>query len=142
MLTSMSEDGAGGGPGRVRELELNLEAVPALEPAHDGGGRGCLSDTPNHQLALRFVMKSQKRLKTWDTAWALSLGAVSIFFVCSIVEIVSPSTVFCREWVELFTTAPKGSPIRWIEEMLANTVAGWVAALVFVPIYNWIHERN
>ena len=45
-------------------------------------------------------------------------------------------------WVALFSDAPVGSTRVWIEGLIWCVAGGWLIALVFGTIYNWIVARS
>jgi hypothetical protein len=45
-------------------------------------------------------------------------------------------------WVNLFSDAPIDSPRVWVDRLIWSIVVGWLLALVFGTIYNWIVARR
>jgi len=45
-------------------------------------------------------------------------------------------------WVTLLSDAPLGSTRIWVEGLIWSVVAGWLIALVFGTVYNWIVARR
>ena len=45
-------------------------------------------------------------------------------------------------WVALFSDAPVSSTRLWVEGLIWSVAAGWLIALVFGTVYNWIVARR
>jgi hypothetical protein len=45
-------------------------------------------------------------------------------------------------WVNLFSDAPTDSSRVWVDGLIWSIVVGWLLALVFGTIYNWIVARR
>lgn len=68
---------------------------------------------------------------------ALAGTLVVAFVLCAIAQAILPSLQFSHMWLVLFTAAPLGSLIAWIEGIAASVIVGFVLGYCFAHCYNW-----
>jgi hypothetical protein len=66
---------------------------------------------------------------------ALSASLVTLFFACAAVGWALPNSRGPHAWLALFTDAPF-TAAGFLTGLVWNVVAAWLAAAVFVPVYN------
>jgi hypothetical protein len=81
------------------------------------------------------------RLSISSLGWGFSAALVVLFLLCLLTALMLPMPI-ARGWVALFSDAPLGSGRLWVEGLLWCIVAGWLIALVFGTVYNWIVARR
>jgi hypothetical protein len=81
------------------------------------------------------------RLSISGLGWGFSAALVVLFLLCLLTALMLPMPI-ARGWVALFSDAPLGSGRLWVEGLLWCIVAGWLIALVFGTVYNWIVARR
>jgi hypothetical protein len=81
------------------------------------------------------------RLSISGLGWGFSAALVVLFALCLLAALFLPMRV-AHGWVALFSDAPVGSTRLWVEGLLWSVVAGWLIALVFGTVYNWIVARR
>ena len=79
-------------------------------------------------------------VSTFALGWALSATFVVLFVLCAVAVFAFPQTRFSHAWLDLFTQAPVTSMRAWLEGLLWSVVLGWIAAVVFAPIYNRLNR--
>lgn len=76
------------------------------------------------------------KLSSHAAGLGLSGTLVSLFIICAVVQVALPSLQATHAWINLFTNAPAGSGAMWIQGIIANAVAGYIAGIIFSKIYN------
>lgn len=70
------------------------------------------------------------------TGWALTTTLVGLFVLCYLAALVAPSAGLAHGWIGLFATQPANLVRTFAEGVIGSVVAAWVAAILFVPVYN------
>lgn len=70
------------------------------------------------------------------TGCALTSALVGLFILCDVLAYVWPTSALAHGWIRLFATEPDNIARTFVEGVLGNAVAAWIAALLFVPVYN------
>ena len=70
------------------------------------------------------------------TGWALTSTLVGLFILCDVLAFVWPTSALAHGWIRLFATEPDNIARTFVEGVLGNAAAAWIAALLFVPVYN------
>lgn len=74
---------------------------------------------------------------------ALAITLVAGYGVCWLFAAKTPfATGFTHAWLSLFSALPQGSLGELLEGAAFSAVAGWFAALIFVPAYNLIGRAD
>ena len=81
------------------------------------------------------------RLSLSGLGWGFSAALVVLFVLCLLAALFLPMRI-AHGWVALFSDAPVGSARLWVEGLFWSIVAGWLIALVFGTVYNWIVARR
>ena len=81
------------------------------------------------------------RLSISGLGFGFSAALVVLFVLCLLAALFVPMRL-AHGWVALFSDAPVGSARLWIEGLFWSIVAGWLIALVFGTVYNWIVARR
>ncbi|MGB9017674.1 MAG: hypothetical protein WCC77_08435 [Pseudolabrys sp.] len=69
--------------------------------------------------------------------WSLSFTFVVLFVLCMLAALFVPLRL-AHGWVGLLSDAPIDSSRIWIDGFVWSLVLGWLIALIFGTIYNWI----
>ena len=77
------------------------------------------------------------RLSIPGLGWGVSAALVVLFVLCMLAALFLPMRA-ALGYVALFSDAPLGSGQLWMEGLIWSIVAGWLIALVFGTVYNWI----
>lgn len=85
--------------------------------------------------------KSHRRLSVLDLGWSFSATLVVLFVLCMLAALFLPLRV-AHGWVNLLSDAPIHSSRVWVEGLIWSAVLGWLVAVVFGTIYNWIIARR
>ena len=75
-------------------------------------------------------------------AWALGLSGAVSFVVCVLWGLVTPQSVHMHEFLEQFL--PGFTWLTWwgfLLGLVESFLFGVFAAIVYVPIYNWLTKR-
>jgi len=80
------------------------------------------------------------RLSLSGLGWGFSAALVALFVLSMLAALFLPMRA-ARGYVALFSTAELGSARPWVEGLLWSLAAGWLIALVFGTVYNWIVAR-
>ena len=75
-------------------------------------------------------------------AWALGLSGAVSFVVCVLWGLVTPQSVHMHEFLEQFL--PGFTWLTWwgfLLGLVESFLFGVYAAIVYVPIYNWLTKR-
>jgi len=70
------------------------------------------------------------------TGWALTTTLVGLFVLCYLAALVAPSLGLAHGWVGLFATQPDNLVRTFAEGVIGSAAGAWVAAILFVPVYN------
>jgi hypothetical protein len=81
------------------------------------------------------------RLSISGLGWGFSAVLVVLFVLCMLAALFLPMRP-AHGGVALFSDAPLGSARLWVEGLIWSVVAGWLIALVFGTVYNWIVARR
>ncbi len=81
------------------------------------------------------------RLSLSGLGWGFSTALVVLFVLSMLATLFLPMRA-AHGFVALFSEAPPGSARLWVEGLLWSVVAGWLIALVFGTVYNWIVARR
>ena len=73
--------------------------------------------------------------------WSLSITLVVLFVLCMLAALFVPVRL-AHGWVGLLLDAPINSSRIWIDGFVWSLVLGWLIALIFGTIYNWIIARR
>lgn len=73
--------------------------------------------------------------------WSLSVTLVVLFVLCMLAALFLPLRL-AHGWVGLLSDAPINSSRIWIDGFVWSLVLGWLIALIFGTIYNWIVARR
>ncbi len=87
-------------------------------------------------------MEHNKNLSPIAAGAALSATLVVAFVLCAIALALLPGPQFSHMWLALFTAAPLGSLVAWIEGLIASVVVGFVLGYCFAHCYNWVATRR
>jgi hypothetical protein len=87
------------------------------------------------------IAHPQARLSINGLGWGVSAALVVLFVLCLLAALFLPLRA-AHGWVALFSDAPLGSTCLWVEGLLWSVAAGWLIALVFGTVYNWIVARR
>jgi len=81
------------------------------------------------------------RLSIHGLGWGFSAALVVLFVLCMLAALFVPVRL-AHGYVTLFSDAPINSTRMWAEGLVWSVVIGWLIALVFGTIYNWIVARR
>lgn len=87
------------------------------------------------------IAHPQTRLSRPSLGWGISAALVILFVLCMLTVLFMPMRA-AHGYVTLLSIAPLGSPNVWMEGLIWSIVAGWLIALVFGTVYNWIVARR
>jgi len=87
------------------------------------------------------IAHTPARLSISGLGWGFSAALVALFMLCLLAALFLPMRL-AHGWLALFSDAPVGSTRLWIEGLFWSIVAGWLIALVFGTVYNWIIARR
>jgi len=87
------------------------------------------------------IAHSHARLSINGLGWGVSAALVVLFVLCMLAALFMPMRA-AHGYVMLFSDAPLGSGRLWMEGLIWSIVAGWLIALVFGTVYNWIAARR
>ena len=87
------------------------------------------------------IAHAHTRLSISGLGWGFSAALVVLFVLCMLAALFMPMRV-AHGWVALFSDAPIDSPRAWADGLIWSVVAGWLIALVFGTVYNWIVARH
>jgi len=87
------------------------------------------------------IAHAPSRLSISGLGWGFSAALVVLFVLCLLAALFVPMRI-AHGWVALFSDAPVGSARLWLEGLFWSIVAGWLIALVFGTVYNWVAARR
>jgi len=85
--------------------------------------------------------RSHGHLSISGLGWSLSATFVVLFVLCMLTALFVPLRL-AHGWVNLLSDAPIDSSRVWIDGLIWSIVLGWLIALIFGTIYNWIVARR
>ena len=85
--------------------------------------------------------QSHRPLSISGLGWSLSITLVVLFVLCMLAALFVPVRL-AHGWVGLLLDAPIDSSRIWIDGFVWSLVLGWLIALIFGTIYNWIIARR
>ncbi len=74
-------------------------------------------------------------------ATALTVSLVGLYVLCLAAAKVWPDQL-AHGWLALFSREPVLGLREIIQGVLGSAAAAWAAALMFVPVYNWLIGRR
>jgi hypothetical protein len=92
------------------------------------------------RLPMEIIMAiayAHPRLSITGLGWGFSAALVVLFVLCMLAALFLPLRA-AHGWVSLLSDAPIDSSRMWIEGLVWSVAAGWLIALVFGTVYNWI----
>ncbi|MGB8576625.1 MAG: hypothetical protein WCD56_08665 [Pseudolabrys sp.] len=87
------------------------------------------------------ITHAHARLSISGLGWGFSAALVVLFVLCMLAALFVPVRL-AHGWVNLFSDAPIDSSRVWVDGLIWSIVVGWLLALVFGTIYNWIVARR
>lgn len=87
------------------------------------------------------IAHAHPRLSISGLGWGFSAALVVLFVLCMLAALFMPMRA-AHGYVALFSDAPFGSTRLWVDGLIWSIVAGWLMALVFGTVYNWIVARR
>lgn len=87
------------------------------------------------------VTHPHPRLSISGLGWGFSAALVVLFILAMLSALFVPMRA-AHGWVAMMSSAPVGSTRLWVEGLIWSVVAGWLIALVFGTVYNWIVARR
>jgi ABC-type sulfate transport system permease component len=96
---------------------------------------------PKTMEAAMAIAHPHARLSISGLGWGFSAALAVLFVLCLLAALFFPVRL-AHGWVALFSDAPVGSTRLWVEGLLWSLAAGWLIALVFGTVYNWIVARR
>lgn len=85
--------------------------------------------------------QTHARLSISGLGWGFSAALVALFALCMLAALFLPMRL-AHGWVSLFSDAPLDSSRVWVDGLIWSIVIGWLIAIVFGTIYNWIVARR
>lgn len=87
------------------------------------------------------AVHTHARLSISGLGWGFSAALVVLFVLCMLAALFFPIRL-AHGWVNLFSDAPIDSKQVWVEGLIWSVILGWLIAVVFGTIYNWIVGRH
>ena len=113
----------------VRMFEMALTGNPVASVAY------MIVSTYREQTMA--TSQSHGPLSISGLGWSLSFTFVVLFVLCMLAALFVPLRL-AHGWVGLLSDAPIDSSRIWIDGFVWSLVLGWLIALIFGTIYNWI----
>ncbi len=85
--------------------------------------------------------QTQGRLSISGLGWGFSAAFAALFVLCMLAALFLPIRA-AHGVVTLLSDAELHSARIWIDGLIWSVVAGWLIALVFGTVYNWIVARR
>jgi len=85
--------------------------------------------------------QAHTRLSITGLGWGFSAALVVLFVLCMLAALFVPIRL-AHGWVSILSDAPLDSSRVWVDGLIWSLVLGWLIALVFGTIYNWIVGRR
>jgi hypothetical protein len=99
------------------------------------------SIAPKTMEVTMAIAHPHARLSISGLGFGFSAALVALFVLCLLAALFLPLRA-AHGWVALFSDAPVGSTRLWVEGLIWSVAAGWLIALVFGTVYNWIVARR
>jgi hypothetical protein len=109
---------------RWEQIDLDTQSCTFVESNRQTG-----DDTFDRPRNYRFA---PTRLRAYS---------VMLFVLCMLAALFVPLRL-AHGWVSLLSDAPINSSRVWIDGLIWSIVLGWLIALIFGTIYNWIVARR
>jgi hypothetical protein len=93
------------------------------------------------QETIMAITHAHPRLSISGLGWGFSATLVVLFVLSMLTALFLPLRA-AHGWVTLLSDAPIDSSRVWVEGLIWSVVAGWLIALVFGTVYNWIVVRR
>ena len=87
------------------------------------------------------ITHAHSRLSISGLGWGISAAFVVLFVLCMLAALFVPLRA-AHGVVSLLSDAGIRSTRIWIDGLVWSVVVGWLLALVFGTIYNWIVARR
>ena len=87
------------------------------------------------------IAHAHQRLSISGLGWGFSAALVMLFVLCMLAALFLPLRA-AHGWVSLLSDAPIDSSRVWLDGLIWSVVAGWLIALVFGTVYNWVVVRR
>ena len=87
------------------------------------------------------AVQSRREVRIGDLGWSFAAMLVVLFVLCMVAALFMPVRL-AHGWVNLLSDAPIHSSRVWIEGLIWSVVLGWLVAIIFGTIYNWIVVRR
>ena len=87
------------------------------------------------------TVQSHQRVRISELGWSFSATLVVLFILCMLGALFLPLRL-AHGWVNLLSDAPIHSSRVWVEGLIWSVVLGWLIAVIFGTIYNWIVARR
>ena len=87
------------------------------------------------------IAHAPARLSISGLGFGFSAALIVLFVLCLLAALFFPMRL-AHGWVALFSDAPVSSTRLWVEGLIWSVAAGWLIALVFGTIYNWLAARR
>ena len=84
---------------------------------------------------------AHSRLSISGLGWGFSAALAVLFALCLLTALFLPVRL-AHGWVTMLSDAPLDSSRVWVEGLIWSVVLGWVIAVVFGTIYNWVVGRR
>jgi len=84
---------------------------------------------------------AHSRLSISGLGWGFSAALVVLFALCMLAALFLPVRL-AHGWVSILSDAPLDSSRVWVDGLIWSVVLGWLIAVVFGTIYNWIVGRH
>jgi hypothetical protein len=95
----------------------------------------------DHMEQTMTTSQSHGRLSITGLGCSLSATLVVLFVLCMLAALFVPVRL-AHGWISLLSDAPIDSSRVWIDGFIWSIVLGWLIALIFGTIYNWIVARR
>jgi hypothetical protein len=87
------------------------------------------------------TVHAHSRLSISGLGWGFSAALVVVFALCMLAALFLPVRL-AHGWVSILSDAPLDSSKVWVEGLIWSIVLGWLIAVVFGTMYNWIVGRR
>lgn len=87
------------------------------------------------------IAHAHTQLSIRGLGWGFSAALIVLFVLCMLAALFMPMRA-AHGWAVLLSDTPIFSTRVLIEGLIWSLVAGWVFALVFGTVYNWIIARR
>ena len=84
----------------------------------------------------------QGKLSLMAVGSALTATLVTVYVGCWLAAFLVPGVQGPHGWLGLFTTAPPMSLPGLVGGIVSNVAFAWLAAAVYVPVFNWLSNRH